>query len=133
MGAAAPAELTNQRILTIFHSQKDKKWVLERWTKAWHFPPRHLLYLETAWTGNYISNGLGFAKQVEFSSFHSAAETKTGVQETACKQKRLLAPRWHVSTPQQLRGVACHPVQSVAHLPSSPVPNFDPFFLPRRG
>lgn len=96
--------------------------------QKYYFLSRHLLYLETAWTGNYIFNGLGFAKQVEFSQFSQCGRDKTGVQETACKQKRLWPPSGMSLRPQQLQGVACHPVQSVAHLPSSPVPNFDPFF-----
>lgn len=121
--------MTNQQnFLPSSRARKTKNECLRDGQKHGHFPLRHLLYLETAWTGNYISNGIGFAKQVEFSSFHSATETKTGVQETACKQKRLLAPRWHVSMPQHLRGMAHHPVQSVAHLPSSPAPNFDHSF-----
>lgn len=96
-GAAAPAELRNQQnFWPSSRARKTKNECLRDGQKHGHFPPRCLLYLETAWTGNYISNGVSFAKQVEFSSFHSAAETKTGVQETACKQKRLLTPRCHV-------------------------------------
>lgn len=73
--------------------------------KHGHFPPRHLLYLETAWTGNYIFNGLG-TWQIEF-LVSSAASQKLEFKGTACKMEGTLAQVACLYA-QQLQKVAYH-------------------------
>lgn len=93
-----------------------------RWTKAWHFPPRHLLCLETAWTGNYIFSRIRLCKTSGVFQFSQCGRDKNwssrdslqaeggfwppsgmSLRPSSCKEE------WHVTLSR--RQPTCHPAQ----------------------